>query len=215
MLKDFDIAFTNNVKGWYSNTIYANTALVYNVAFNQVDIPTLKLTFPMISIYRPLGFEVNQNQNFAARKRGIDFAQDEVNGKYALARFLSVTLPYQLDIYAKSQEDLDDVSENILQAFNIYQKLEVTQHDPINNVDYVESYDITYNNGPVEQSEFQDNDRVYHYSITYDIKNARLVTAKTVTQVSTVTVSDAIDEKDLDGNVVDLSPPVEPKEPEE
>jgi len=205
MLKDFDIAFTEKVKSWFPNTIYASTDIVYNVAFNLVDIPTMKLTFPMISIYRPSGFEVNKNQNFAARKRGIDFAQNDVNSDYALARFVTVTLPYQLDIYAKSQEDLNDVIENIIQAFNIYQKLEVTQHDVLNDVNYVESYDITYSSGPVEQSEFTNGDRVYHYSIVYEIINARLITSKVVTQAKTVTTDIAIDEKDLDNNDVQLT----------
>ena len=59
MLKDFDVAFTKKVRTWFSNTIYANTALVYNVAYNLVDDPTTELKFPLISIYRPTGFSLN------------------------------------------------------------------------------------------------------------------------------------------------------------
>ena len=49
-LNDFDIAFVNKIKAWFSNTIYANTAIVYNVAYNLVDDPTVVLKFPLISI---------------------------------------------------------------------------------------------------------------------------------------------------------------------
>ena len=71
MLNDFDEALTNKIKAWYSNTIYANTALVYNVAYNLVEDSTTELRFPLISIYRPGGFDVVETQTFAARKRGI------------------------------------------------------------------------------------------------------------------------------------------------
>lgn len=174
-LNDFDIAFTNKVKAWFSNTIFANTALVYNVAYNLVDDPTVVLKFPLISIYRPSGFKQVDTQNFAARKRGIEYYYDEITHKAVNARFITVNLPYQLDIYAKNQESLNSITENIMHAFNLDQAIEVIQHDIKNDQDYIESYDITYSEGPVEQSEFQDGDRVYHYSLLYTILNARLL----------------------------------------
>lgn len=177
MLKDFDMAFINKVKAWYSNTIYANTAIVYNVIYNLAEDNEVKeaLKFPLISIYRPDGFKLSDTQNFAARKRGIEYFYDSVTHTRVAARFITVNLSYQLDLYAKTPESLDDISENVMQALNFDQTLEVTQVDIKNNIEYTESYDITYVSGPVEQSEFQDDDRVYHYSIAYEIKNARLL----------------------------------------
>jgi hypothetical protein len=204
MLKDFDIAFTNKVLGWYSNTIYANTAIIYNVAFNLVDDPTTVLTFPMIGIYRPTGFEINKNQSFAARKRGIDYSYNEDDKEFSFARFISVTLSYQLDIYAKSPEDLDDITENIIQSFNLFQEIEVTQVDPVTDINYTESYVITHTAGPAELSEFQNGDRIYHYSLVYDIQNARLVTSRQVKEINTVEATEAIDDKDLEGVTFDI-----------
>lgn len=188
-LNDFDVAFTNKVKAWFSNTIFANTALIYNVAYNLVDDPTTELRFPLISIYRPSGFSQANLQNFAARKRGIEYYYDDLTKKAINARFITVNLVYQLDIYAKNQESLNSITENIMQAFNFDQSISITQHDEKNDQDYVESYDITYDNGPAEMSEFQNDDRVYHYALTYSILNARLLNFKEVIPISSVDVA--------------------------
>ena len=174
-LKDFDIAFTSKIKAWFSNTIYANTAIVYNVAYNLVDDASTVLKFPLISIYRPSGFSPADAQNFSARKRGIEYYYNEETKKSILARFITVNLAYQLDIYAKTPEMLDDITENIMQALNLDQGILITQHDVKNDQDYIEQYDITYTTGPAELSEFQNDDRVYHYSIVYSILNARIL----------------------------------------
>lgn len=193
MLKDFDNAFLNKIKTWYSNTIFANTAIVYNVAFNLVEDPTVKLTFPLVSIYRPSGFSLADMQSFAARKRGIEFYTDPQTNTTTTARFLVVNLAYQIDIYAKYPEKLMDITENIMQGLNFSQKLEVTQHDESSGQDFVESYDITYNNGPIENSEFQSDDRVYHYSLVYEIKNARLLNFKNLPTIEEIIAGELVD----------------------
>jgi hypothetical protein len=178
MLKDFDIAFTNKIKAYYSNTVYANTAIVYNVAYNLVDDPTVKLEFPMISIYRPTGFNVAPMQNFAAKRRGIEFYQDGTALTRSMARFIMVQLAYQLDIYAKSPEELDDMTEELMHALSLDPSLQVSQYDAVIAQNFTETYSLVYNNGPVEQSEFQNGDRVYHYSVVYQIDTARLLNFK-------------------------------------
>ena len=200
-LKDFDIAFTNKIKDWYSNTIYANTAIVYNVAYNLVDDPTTELRFPLVSIYRPSGFSLSETQTFAARKRGIEYYYDDLVNTTGFARFITAKLPYQIDIYAKSPETLDDITENIMQALNLAQKLEVIQIDTKNNKEYKESYDITYESGPVEQSEFQDGDRVYHYSLAYNIDNARLLNFRDIKDVTSIILDEVM--QNSDGTIVD------------
>lgn len=197
MLKDFDVAFTKKVRTWFSNTIYANTALVYNVAYNLVDDPTTELKFPLISIYRPTGFSLNNEQNFAAKRQGIEYYYNAETNDNALARFLSVSLSYQLDIYTKSPEDLDDITEDIMQAFNFDPTLTVVQQNDLVDTDYSERYDIIYNNGPVEQSEFSNDDRVYHYSLVYEIPNARLVNFKSGKAIETGEVTVEVDDEEI------------------
>lgn len=197
MLKDFDIAFTNKIKAWYSNTIYANTAVIYNVAYNLVDDATVQLRFPLISIYRPNGFEMTDTQTFAATRKGIEYFYNNSTHESGHARFLTVNLPYQLEIYTKSPEDLNDITENLMQALNFDPTVEVTQINEDNNENYTERYDITYSNGPSEQSEFQNDDRVYHYSIVYEIRNARLVNFKTVPGIETTEVNNEVDNEEI------------------
>jgi len=197
MLKDFDNAFTNKIKKWFSNTIYANTAIVYNVAYNLVDDPTTELRFPLISIYRPAGFSLSEKQNFAAKRQGIEYYYNQDDNKSSLARFMSAVLPYQLDIYTKSPEDLDDITENIMQALNFEPTLTVSQKDAETGEIYSERYDIVYSNGPAEQSEFQNGDRIYHYSIVYEIPNARLVNFKTQQSVGEVELGVEVDEEEI------------------
>jgi hypothetical protein len=194
-LKDYDIAFTNKVKAWYSNTIWSPTDITYNVIYNLVEDNPLKeaLSFPLISIYRPGGFSQNNTQTFAARKRGIVYYRDSQGNKKGMARFLSLNLPYQIDVYAKSIEDLSDVVEHLMFAFNLDQKIIVTQVDVANDKYFSESYDITYNSGPQEQSEFQNDDRVYHYSIAYDILNARILNFKNTPDILDHTIDTEVE----------------------
>jgi hypothetical protein len=188
MLKDFDIAFTKKIRDWFSNTIYANTALVYNVAYNLVDDPTTELKFPLISIYRPNGFELRNEQNFAAKRSGIEYLYNGVDKENHMARFISARLPYQIDIYTKSPEDLDDITEDIMHAFNLFPTIEVKQYDEVSNEHYEEKYDIIYSSGPDEQSEFLNDDRIYHYALVYEISNARLVNFRKIKGITSTEV---------------------------
>ena len=70
MLNDFDLAFLRKVKNVYENTIFADTSLVYNTAYNLVETGELELRFPLVNIYRPLGFKVADEQTLPARRRG-------------------------------------------------------------------------------------------------------------------------------------------------
>lgn len=208
MLSNFDRAFLSKVKAWFSNTIYANTAIIYNIAYNLADGQTgaagYALQFPLISIYRPSGFELDAMQTFAARRSGMDIVYSEDKLRLTKARMLVANLKYQLDIYTKSQEDLNTITVNLMQAFTLDPMLVVTQTDPASHEDYVESYEITYNNGPVEESEFQNGDRIYHYALVYEIKTARLLTfadVNTVRELQTE-INDGEDERQYATNLV-------------
>lgn len=185
MIKDFDLAFTSKVKAWFSNTIYAHTATVYNVAFNLVEDDPFKgaLRFPLVSIYRTNGFSVKSNQNFASRKRGIILDREDGTNDLIMSRFLVVNLPYQIDIYAKTPESLNDITEQLIQALNLDQKLAVTQKDKKSGKNYSETYDIVYESGPSDISEFTNDDRVYHYSLLYNVDNARIVNFKVTPEI--------------------------------
>jgi hypothetical protein len=197
MLTDFDLAVLAKIKAYYPNTIYANTAIVYNVAYSLVNEPTVKLSFPMINIYRPSGFELAESQNFAAKMRGIPFNYLEASDMVDLARYLTVNLHYQLDIYAKTPEELSNITMEIMQALNLDPHVTVVQTDTKNNVAYSEKYQLSYNNGPVEQSEFNNDDRIYRYAVAYEIKNARVVNFKLTPAVTEIESTLKVDGKEV------------------
>lgn len=194
MVEAFDKAVLSKIKAYFSNTIFANTATVYNTVFNLKVDSSLALSFPLISIYRPPGFKLSDNQNFAAKMRGLPIDYNELTDEIDLARFLVVDLAYQFDIYAKSIEDLTNITMNIISALNFDPSVEVTQTDTKNEAVFKELYSMTYNNGPTEQSEFSNDDRVYRYALVYEIKNARVVNfklSKAIVDIdSTLTVED-------------------------
>lgn len=195
MLNDFDLAFLRKVKNVYENTIFADTSLVYNTAYNLVETGELELRFPLVNIYRPLGFKVADEQTLPARRRGIVYTksvyEDEegnfVGIDYRNARFLIVNLNYQIDIYAKSLEELNTITQELLFFFNLDPSLVVRQVDIKAGNFYEERYDITFNNGAEERSEVAPlGDRIYHYAISYDVKNARILNFKSTSAIYSI-----------------------------
>lgn len=174
MPNDFDNAVLSHIKKIYPNTYYANTAIVYNVVYSLADIDTLgfKLTFPLISIYRPTGFSLKDSQPLAARRYGHGVGSTW-KGQDIKARYITVDLPYQIDIYAKSQEQLNTMVAEIIKYLHFEPTIQVNQSSA--TTEYIETYDITYVSGPHEASEFTNDDRVYHYAVVFDIKNAKLI----------------------------------------
>lgn len=228
MITDFDRAFLRKIKKVYSNTQYADAALVYNTAYRLIDLEdNAVLKFPLINIFRPSGFERKPEQNFAARKRGEPLYVDKTTNEVIYVRYMRARLPYQLDIYAETHEQVNELTEQIMKYLDLDSTLEVTQYDysywvvtkynkvnsewvkddtyvedlfrdktqaetfitnlkPFpNNVKYelsplpiTEEYEITYDNGPSEQSEFTTGMRVYHLAIVYSLYNAKLLDSK-------------------------------------
>lgn len=176
MLKDIDIAFTNKVKSWFPNTIYSPTDIVYNVAYGHLESSELSLAFPLISIYRPSGFQVATHLNFLASKQGHMLkTEDKFNG----IRFIPINLIYQLDFYAKSIEELNTLVENVLFAFQLDPMLCVYEELIKGEEKYKTVYEIDIVGNVVENSEFQQGDRIFHYATTFEIKNALLYNVKT------------------------------------
>jgi len=243
MITDFDTAFLNKLKAIFSNVQYADAALTYNIAYQLAELdpagPTQALKFPLINIFRPSGFEINKMQTFAAKQQGIEFFYSEADETSIQTRFISVRLPYQIDVYAKSHEEVNEMMQELIMFINFRGTLEVIQlnsknwlvTETIDSVpdntrlfedeasatiyieaqpivagveyiseqsNYIENYEITYDNGPSEQSEFTNNDRIYHLAIVYSINNAKLLNFRNATGiVSTDIVQTIVEEEEV------------------
>lgn len=168
-INNYDNQILNKVKSWYNNTIFADTAIVYNTIYNLMDNTKDKFKVPMMSIYRPRGFDLVPMQSFAATKQGLLYGSEELG-----ARYIVVNLMYQIDIYAKTPEELNSMAVAVIKGFEYSPTLEVVHKDPKTEKEFKESYEINYLSGPVQQSEFSNDNRVYRYYIQYEIKNAKL-----------------------------------------
>ena len=67
---------------------------------------------------------------------------DEIN--YTI-RFLVVDLKYQIDVYASSEEMLDEVCEDLQQMLSLDPTLEVRQKDKTGKLTFDEAYVKLYN----------------------------------------------------------------------
>lgn len=174
-INSYDRAVLNKVKQWFSNTYYADTALVYNTIFNLLDntVDKGRYKVPMINLYRPQGFNLTSTQNFAATKQGLLY-QHEADRTGTGARFITVNLLYQFDIYAKTPEDLNIMAESLIKSLNFFPTVDVIHKDNVTKREFIETYEIDYVGGPVPQSEFTNDDRVYRYYLQYEIKNAKI-----------------------------------------
>lgn len=191
----YDKAVLGKIRAWFKNTVYANTAITYNIVYNLIDGESGKgMEFPLINIYRVPGFELAQVQSYAARRRGLDLGEVEDMDLILSGRYMALDLTYQLDFYSKSSEDLYDLILEIIKALVQYPDIIVEHKDPKTEDSFEERYELTFQSGPHEQSEFDNDDRIYRAYITYTIKNAR---------VYDITDYTIIKEVDLDLNIFD------------
>lgn len=188
MVGDFDKAILKKVQKVWPNTIYANTAVTYNAVYSGGNSPVEgELRFPLINIYRPDGYELLPIQTLPGRLQGYTMEQEEDEQLYQ-GRFLFAKLAYQFNIFAKTLEELDHITNDILTMFSLAPTLEVTQKSLDNSIIHEETYDITYLRGPTEQSTFDSGDRIYTYAIAYEIASAKLLNFRKVSKVTDVEV---------------------------
>lgn len=192
-LNGFDKAMLNKVKSWYSNTIYANTAITYNTVYQLMDgVDNKKIKFPLLNIYRPRGWDPAPTQTLAATRRGQLFREEDLG-----ARYIKANLMYQIDIYTKTPEDVNNISEAIVKMFNFYPTLEVVHTDNKTKKEFVEEYEITYLSGPSDQFELDNNHRTYRYYIQYEIKNAKLYDFTDEFKITDAELEVEIEESDI------------------
>jgi hypothetical protein len=121
----------------------------------------------------------------AARYEGV-YVYDRENEKLYQARFVMANLTYQLDFYATTLESVAEITSDIIHMLSLSPILTVTQSSANNAVNYTESYEISYNTGPRDESDFSEGQRLYRYVLVYELKNVRLVNFKEVTEIKEI-----------------------------
>lgn len=126
-IKFYDKALTEKIKKWTQNTQVAVTSpeetrrLLEVIADNSDDNP---IKLPLICVRRGLGFEI-----LSTNKKPLTFdaATLEANEQKSLQlNAISVSIPYQIDIYTRYFEECDEYVRNFI--FNIinFPRLDIT-----------------------------------------------------------------------------------------
>lgn len=117
-IKLYDDSLLEKLQKWTKDTsvmllgVNESTRLFSTLADVNNDKP---LTLPLISLSRPGGFIIEEKYKQPKSYSGATFAYN--NERSAKLNAIKISIPYQLDIYARYQQEADEYIRNIV--FNI------------------------------------------------------------------------------------------------
>jgi hypothetical protein len=130
----YDEALVNKIKSWMPHTqsqVYGpdETRRMFEIIADESNDKPIKL--PIICVKRGLGFNLN-----STTKRPLSFDGFSVEAsvkKSMQLNAISITIPYQIDIYTRYMKEADEYARSII--FNIVNSPKVTVTIPYNNVE--------------------------------------------------------------------------------
>ena len=125
-LKLYDDALLNKFQKWTQGTQTTLTGVNQTSRLFSKVIDEKKdkeLTLPLIALSRPGGFQIEDKYKQPKSYNGLTFAQNTQQG--AKVNIIRISIPYQIDVYTRYQEEADEYIRNIV--FNIinYPKVQV------------------------------------------------------------------------------------------
>lgn len=131
-IKLYDDALLNKLRNWTLDTsivvtgVNESTRLFTTIADQNNDKP---IQLPLIALSRPGGFIIEEKYKQPKSYNGVKFSYNEERS--AKLNAIKISIPYQLDVYARYQEEADEYIRNIV--FNIVNypvvKIEIPYHD--------------------------------------------------------------------------------------
>jgi len=117
----YDTALKEKFSGVFKNTFYATTDEAFKAC---ARINGGKVLLPLISIFRPMGFNINNtryNEHEFRKGYSIQVTSEEDKPlEHRVMRALPVRLQYQIDIWAISRAQCDKLTEEII-MFLLYE----------------------------------------------------------------------------------------------
>lgn len=131
-IKLYDDALLEKLRNWTLDTkvfltgVNESTRLFSVVADKTNDKP---IQLPIIALSRPGGFTIEEKYKQPKSYNGVKVSYNEQRS--AKLNAIKISIPYQIDIYARYQEEADEYIRNIV--FNIINypvvKIEIPYHD--------------------------------------------------------------------------------------
>lgn len=146
----YDQAFINKLQSWTKDTVVTiltpnETKNLFAVIADKNNDQPIKL--PLIALKRPGGFSVLRTGKSPLSASGMRlFANDKVGRRL---RAIPISIPYQIDIYTRYQDEADELVRNIVYNIINYPKLEI-------NIPYYDENYIHHANIRM-QSDVEDN----------------------------------------------------------
>ena len=162
-IKLYDDALLNKLRKWTLDTqiyllgVNESTRLFSTIADISSDKP---IQLPIIALSRPGGFIINDKYKQVKSHDGFKVAHSKE--KSALLNAIKITIPYQIDIYAKYQEEADEYIRNIV--FNIINYPNVTIDIPYHDLG------IKHDSNIILSSDVEDNSDIPERLITGQFK---------------------------------------------
>lgn len=131
-IKLYDDALLKKLQNWTLDTAVMVTGVnestkLFTAIADMTDDKPIKL--PLIALSRPGGFTIEDKYKQPKSYNGMNVAKSEQRG--ALLNAIKISIPYQLNIYARYQEEADEYVRNIV--FNIINypvvSVEIPYHD--------------------------------------------------------------------------------------
>lgn len=125
-LKLYDDALLDKFQKWTRGTQTTLTGVNQTARLFSKVIDEKKdkeLTLPLIALSRHGGFQIEDKYKQPKSYNGLTFAQNAQQG--AKVNIIRISIPYQIDVYTRYQEEADEYIRNIV--FNIinYPKVQV------------------------------------------------------------------------------------------
>lgn len=167
---DYDNAMLFRWKQFYPNTYFVNSE--QNVIFevrNQISAlnpdfnHNTESIFPFLALRRVGLPEILEDTNLSAGIHGLNFKKQET--RVPFAKFL---LRYQLDLYAASRQNFDEMNIEIQENFMRSQFMIIQTKDPAwENITYTMDKESFDDNTDIDS--FDDNLNIYRSSLVYTI----------------------------------------------
>ncbi len=158
----YDSAVKAKIKSLFSNTEFQSREFIFKTVTDRKG----EINFPLISIFRPDGWSLSSDNTWNLEQRFLDGIHQ-----------VKVDLSYQIDIYANTRKDLEELTAELVLYLlrNPGIKVHYESVDKKSAVD-VMTY-LSYVSGPERTSELDDTTvgRPYRYTLTYTLKSAVLL----------------------------------------
>lgn len=159
----YDYAVVSLFKQIFKNSVYQEPELVLKTVTDTVG----EVKLPLISIFRPDGWTLASQNNDVAIKNFVNGMQ-----------FLYVNFRYQIDLWANTREDLEQLATEIVLFLARNPGIKVTYYSADGSSCVDVNISLKYFSGPDRTNERLDDTtlgRLYRYTFVYTVLNAGIL----------------------------------------